>query len=474
MPRPKPKPMPVVECTVTGMGEDGLGVAKTETKVLFVEGGLPGDRVEVQVFRQKPRYMVGRVLRLLEPSSQRVEPVCRHFGLCGGCKWQNLAYETQLFYKAGQVRDALARLGGLDLSQVEIHEPLGAPRTYAFRNKLEFTFTNRRWLHAEEMGDESLNRNGLGFHLPGRFERVVHLDECHLMHPLMNEIREAFYQTALEQNLTFYDVRQRSGYLRNLMIRNTTQGEWMVLLSVSEDQPSALAALMDRVHERVPAVQNLLYTVNTKANDSLEGLDIKVYKGQNRVVQVWDGLSFGISASSFFQTNPEQAEAMLRLVREWCGLKGHELVYDLYTGTGSIALFLARQAGRVVGIEYVEAAVQDARQNAISNQIYNTEFFAGDMAALLKREFFDAHGYPDVVVVDPPRAGMHADVVEALKGCGAERLVYVSCNAATQARDLQALSDTYRLLRYRPVDLFPQTSHIENLALLERINRDNP
>jgi 23S rRNA (uracil1939-C5)-methyltransferase len=217
-----------------------------------------------------------------------------------------------------------------------------------------------------------------------------------------------------------------------------------------------------------------LYTVNTKANDSLEGLDIQVYRGQNRVVQVWDGLSFGISASSFFQTNPEQAEAMLRLVREWCGLKGHELVYDLYTGTGSIALFLARQAGRVVGIEYVEAAVQDARQNAISNQIYNTEFFAGDMAALLKREFFDAHGYPDVVVVDPPRAGMHADVVEALKGCGAERLVYVSCNAATQARDLQALSDTYRLLRYRPVDLFPQTAHIENLALLERINRDNP
>ena len=470
MPRPQPKPMPVIECIVTGMGEDGLGVAKTETKVLFVEGGLPGDRVEVQVFRQKPRYMVGRVLRLLEPSPQRVEPVCKHFGLCGGCKWQNLAYETQLMYKAGQVRDALVRLGGLDLSGVEVQEPLGAPRTYAFRNKLEFTFTNRRWLTTDELTNDELNRNGLGFHLPGRFERVVHLDECHLMEPLMNEIRLAFFETAIEQGLTFYDVRQRTGYLRNLMVRNTTQGEWMVLLSVSEDNPETLKTLMDRVQERVPTVENLLYTVNSKANDSLEGLEIRVYKGQNRVVQVWDGLSFGISASSFFQTNPQQAEAMLGLVREWCGLSGQELVYDLYTGTGSIALFLAKQASRVVGIEYVQAAVDDACRNAEQNDIHNTEFFAGDMAALLNNDFFEAHGYPDVVVVDPPRAGMHPDVVEALKNCGAQRLVYVSCNASTQARDLQALSDTYRLLRYRPVDLFPQTAHIENLALLERIH----
>ena len=319
MPRPQPKPMPVIECIVTGMGEDGLGVAKTETKVLFVEGGLPGDRVEVQVFRQKPRYMVGRVLRLLEPSPHRVEPVCKHFGLCGGCKWQNLAYETQLMYKAGQVRDALVRLGGMDLSDVEIQEPLGAPRTYAFRNKLEFTFTNRRWLTTDELTNDELNRNGLGFHLPGRFERVVHLEECHLMDPLMNEIRLAFFETAIEQGLTFYDVRQRTGYLRNLMVRNTTQGEWMVLLSVSEDNPETLKTLMDRVQERVPTVQNLLYTINTKANDSLEGLEIRVFSGQNRVVQVWDGLSFGISASSFFQTNPQQAEAMLGLVREWCG-----------------------------------------------------------------------------------------------------------------------------------------------------------
>jgi 23S rRNA (uracil1939-C5)-methyltransferase len=290
------------------------------------------------------------------------------------------------------------------------------------------------------------------------------------MDPLMNEIRLAFFETAIEQGLTFYDVRQRTGYLRNLMVRNTTQGEWMVLLSVSEDNPETLKTLMDRVQERVPTVQNLLYTINTKANDSLEGLEIRVFSGQNRVVQVWDGLSFGISASSFFQTNPQQAEAMLGLVREWCGLSGQELVYDLYTGTGSIALFLAKQASRVVGIEYVQAAVDDACRNAEQNDIHNTEFFAGDMAALLNNDFFEAHGYPDVVVVDPPRAGMHPDVVEALKNCGAQRLVYVSCNASTQARDLQALSDTYRLLRYRPVDLFPQTAHIENLALLERIH----
>jgi 23S rRNA (uracil1939-C5)-methyltransferase len=281
-----------------------------------------------------------------------------------------------------------------------------------------------------------------------------------------NRVRQAFYLKAIEQGLTFYDIRARQGYLRNLMLRNTLDGQWMILLSVSEDKSEKLALYLDTLIPQLPQVQQWLYTINTKANDSLEGLDIQVYKGQNRITETLDGLRFGISATSFFQTNPRQALALYRIALEWCGLKGDELVYDLYTGTGSIALFLARHAAKVIGIEYVQAAVYDAHRNAEANGIYNTEFFAGDMARLLNEDFYNAHGRPNVVVVDPPRAGMHGDVVQMLLKSGAERIVYVSCNAATQARDLQALDEQYRLVRFRPVDLFPQTAHIENIALL--------
>ncbi|MBM3936169.1 MAG: 23S rRNA (uracil(1939)-C(5))-methyltransferase RlmD [Sphingomonadales bacterium] len=468
------KPMLVVECLVTDIGVDGMGVAKVDEKVVFVEGGMPGDRVQVQIYLNKVRYAHGRVVELLEPSVHRVNPVCQHFGICGGCKWQNMDYATQLVYKTKQVHDALTRIGGISLEGVQVDPALPAPEIYRFRNKLEFTFTNHRWLTKEELLRNKENPStdfpipGVGFHLSGRFERILHIETCYLMDEAADLIRNSFYNKALELELDFYDIRSRQGYLRNLMLRNTVDGQWMVLLSVSEDRPEDLARYMEALMLLLPQVQQWLYTINSKANDSLEGLDIQVYHGQNRITETLDGLHFGISATSFFQTNPGQALALYRTALDWCALQGDELVYDLYTGTGSIALFLARHASKVIGIEYVEAAVEDARRNAAANGICNAEFYAGDMTHLLNEDFYEAHGRPKVVVVDPPRAGMHTDVVEMLSKSNAERIVYVSCNAATQARDLRALNEKYRLVRFRPVDLFPQTAHIENIALLLR------
>ena len=407
MPRPNPKPMPVVECHVTDMGVDGLGVARVDEKVVFVEGGMPGDRVQVQIYRNKGRYAQGRVVELLEPSSHRVSPVCQHFGTCGGCKWQNMDYPTQLVYKTKQVHAALTRIGGLSLDGVIVEPALPAPEIYRFRNKLEFTFTNRRWLTRDELlqsqeqssSTESTTHGfpgtGLGFHLSGRFERILHIEICYLMDEVADMIRNAFYQKAMEHSLSFYDIRSRQGYLRNLMLRNTIDGQWMVLLSVSEDKPEILLPYLEALRLLLPQVQQWLYTINTKVNDSLEGLEIQVYQGQNRLTETLDGLRFGISATSFFQTNPRQALALYRLALDWCALQGDELVYDLYTGTGSIALFLARHAAKVIGIEYVEAAVEDARRNAEANGIRNTEFYAGDMARLLNQDFYSAHGRPD-------------------------------------------------------------------------------
>ena len=369
MPRPHPKPMPVVECHVTDMGVDGLGVARVDEKVVFVEGGMPGDRAQVQIYRNKGRYAQGRVVELLEPSSHRVSPVCQHFGTCGGCKWQNMDYPTQLVYKTKQVHDALTRIGGLSLEGVQAEPALPAPAIYRFRNKLEFTFTDRRWLTREELlqsQEQSATIDapthgfpgmGLGFHLRGRFERILHIETCYLMDEVADLIRNTFYRQAVAMNLSFYSLRSRQGYLRNLMLRNTVDGQWMVLLSVSEDKPEILLPYLEALRPQLPQVDQWLYTVNTKANDSLEGLEIQVHQGQNRLTETLDGLRFGISATSFFQTNPRQALALYRLALDWCALQGDELVYDLYTGTGSIALFLARHAAKVIGIEYVESAV---------------------------------------------------------------------------------------------------------------------
>jgi 23S rRNA (uracil1939-C5)-methyltransferase len=497
--KPKPtKALQEIVCQVSDMGVDGLGVARLDGKVYFVEGGLPGDKIKALVFRDKGRYAQARMVEVLEPSEHRIEPLCPHFGYCGGCKWQNLNYPTQLAYKSKQVYEALTRLGGFSLEEVVAEPALAAPAPYRFRNKLEFTFTARRWLLPQDFQagsskappgpseapepseapgppgtSEAPGLPGLGFHLSGRFERILHIDSCYLMDEEVNLIRNTFYREAVSRGLTFYHPKTRQGYLRNLMVRNTKEGCWLVLLSVRDDNPELLKPYLLAVQNTVeqtlmPGSVQWLYTVNSKANDSLDGLEIEVFSGQNKLYESLDGLRFGISATSFFQTNPRQAEAMYRQVRDWCGLSGQECVYDLYTGTGSIALFLAPHAGKVVGVEYVASAVEDARQNALLNNIQNATFVAGDMAKILNTEFYLRHGYPEVVVVDPPRAGMHPEVVQTLLQSGASRIVYVSCNPATQARDLQGLSEQYRLERYRPLDLFPQTAHIENLALLVR------
>ena len=455
--------------TVSDMAADGLALARENDKVYFLEGAVPGDVVDARVYRDKKRYAMAQVTRLVAPSPDRQASACQHFEHCGGCKWQNLSYDKQLFYKGKQVYDALTRLGKIDLA--EKVPVLGAHEAFHFRNKLEFTFSPNRWFTPEELADESLVKPqaGVGFHLPGRFDKVLHVNECLLMDDRMNLIRNQVHRLAEEQGLTRYNIREHHGLLRTLTIRHTTLDQWMVLLMVGEDQPENLAMVLDSLATAFPWITSLLYVVNTKKNDTLYDQDVLVWKGKEVIEEQLEGLRFEISAKSFFQTNSRQALRLYEITRDYAGLTGEEVVYDLYTGTGSIAQFVAAKAKKVVGVEYVEAAVEDARKNAARNNIANCSFFAGDMKDLLNDEFVAVHGRPDVVITDPPRAGMHPDVVEMLCRLGAPRLVYVSCNVATQARDLDLMREHYRLVKYQPVDMFPQTAHVENVALLEKI-----
>lgn len=455
--------------TVSDMAADGLALARENDKVYFLEGAVPGDVVDARVYRDKKRYAMARVTRLVQPSPDRQAAACQHFEHCGGCKWQNLSYDKQLFYKGKQVYDALTRLGKIDLT--EKVPVLGAQEAFHFRNKLEFTFSPNRWFTPEELADESLVKPqaGVGFHLPGRFDKVLHVNECLLMDDRMNLIRNHVHRLAEEQGLTRYNIREHHGFLRTLTIRHTTLDQWMVLLMVGEDQPDNLAMVLNSLATAFPWITSLLYVVNTKKNDTLYDQDVLVWSGKEVIEEQLEGLRFEISAKSFFQTNSRQALRLYEITRDYAGLTGEEVVYDLYTGTGSIAQFVAAKAKKVVGVEYVEAAVEDARKNAARNKIANCSFFAGDMKDLLNDDFVAEHGRPDVVITDPPRAGMHPDVVEMLCRLGAPRIVYVSCNVATQARDLDLMREHYRLVKYQPVDMFPQTAHVENVALLEKI-----
>lgn len=455
--------------TVSDMAADGLALARENDKVYFLEGAVPGDVVDARVYRDKKRYAMARVTRLVQPSPDRQAAACQHFEHCGGCKWQNLSYDKQLFYKGKQVYDALTRLGKIDLT--EKVPVLGAQEAFHFRNKLEFTFSPNRWFTPEELADESLVKPqaGVGFHLPGRFDKVLHVNECLLMDDRMNLIRNHVHRLAEEQGLTRYNIREHHGFLRTLTIRHTTLDQWMVLLMVGEDQPDNLAMVLNSLATAFPWITSLLYVVNTKKNDTLYDQDVLVWSGKEVIEEQLEGLRFEISAKSFFQTNSRQALRLYEITRDYAGLTGEEVVYDLYTGTGSIAQFVAAKAKKVVGVEYVEAAVEDARKNAARNKIANCSFFAGDMKDLLTDDFVAEHGRPEVVITDPPRAGMHPDVVEMLCRLGAPRIVYVSCNVATQARDLDLMREHYRLVKYQPVDMFPQTAHVENVALLEKI-----
>ncbi len=464
------KKLPLIEkIEITDIGARGKAIARIDNFVTFVSGGLPGDVVDLQITRRKKSYQEGRVIRFHKHSTLREEPFCRHFGKCGGCRWQDLKYAEQLHYKQQEVTDNLKRIGQLELPLVN---PISASANEKYyRNKLEFTFSNRRWLSAEEInsGDDFADRNGLGFHVPGMFDKVIDLEECHLQPELSNTIRQEVRDYSRDHGLTFYDLRNGGGLLRLLIIRNTLKGEWMVLVVFFEDDKKQRNLLLDHLQAKFPEITSLMYCINQKANDSIFDQEILLYAGQDHIMEQMEDLQFKIGPKSFFQTNSVQALELYRKVRELAGLTGGEVVYDLYSGTGTIGLFLARKAGKVVGIEYIDEAIHDARVNAGLNGIGNAAFFSGDIKDLLTEEFVREQGQPDVLITDPPRAGMHKDVVEVILSVSPDRIVYVSCNPSTQARDLQLLSEKYKVLEIQPFDMFPQTYHVENIVLLEKM-----
>lgn len=448
---------------------EGKSVAKHEGMVIFCDGGVPGDIVDLNIYRKKSKMAEAKVIAIKKASPNRIEPVCKHFGVCGGCKWQAMSYESQLTFKQKFVSDALVRIGKLDIP--EITPIFGNQEAYYYRNKLEFSFSNKKWLTDDQIksGEEISNRDALGFHIPGRFDKVLDVDKCFLQPDPSNDIRNAVRDYAHKNNLTFYDIRDKGGFLRTLMIRITGIGEVMVLVGVYEWLEKELFALLEFLKNQFPQITSLQYTHSHKANDSFEGLEIKTYAGRDFIYEEMEGLKFKISAKSFYQTNSKQAYNLYKFTRDFAGLSGNELVYDLYTGTGTIANFVARHCKKVVGVEYVEDAVKDARTNSKENGITNTYFVAGDMKNILTDAFIAEQGKPDVIITDPPRAGMHEDVVKVILNAAPEKIVYVSCNPATQARDLALMQHMYKVVKVQPVDMFPQTAHVENVVLLVKI-----
>ncbi len=468
----KKKPLPLLEnITITDVAAEGKAIAKVDNLVVFVPYAVPGDVVDLQVRRKKHSYAEAEVVKLHTPSPLRTEPFCKHFGVCGGCKWQCLPYKEQLRFKQKQIVDNLTRIGKVELP--EVSPILGSKHTREYRNKLEFGFSNKKWLTREqvESGETFSVMNGVGFHIPGAFDKILDIECCHLMDDLNNRLRNSIRAYALENGLSFFDLRAQHGLLRNMMIRNSATGEVMLLMQFcwrSDEEQAQAMELLQYIHETFPEVSSLLYVNNLKCNDTIGDLDVKVFSGTDHIFETMEGLRFKVGPKSFYQTNTEQAYELYKVARNFAGLTGKELVYDLYTGTGTIANFVARQARQVIGIEYVPEAIEDAKVNAKINGLDNTLFYAGDMKDILDRAFIERHGRPDVIITDPPRAGMHADVINTILFAAPQRIVYVSCNPATQARDLQALDTDYRVVAVQPVDMFPQTHHVENVVLLER------
>lgn len=463
----KKKPLPLLEqVEIENIAAEGKSIARVNNMVVFVKEAVPGDVVDLQVYRKKRSFMEARVVKYHSYAEQRCEPFCEHFGVCGGCKWQHLPYDRQLFYKQQQVMDAFKRIAGVDVP--EALPILASDPITRYRNKMEYTFSNSRWLTEEEIksGDTFEHTNAAGLHVPGRFDKVIDIETCHHQVEPSNEIRNLLRDLALEKGLSFYNHRTNEGLLRNLIVRTSTLGEVMVILSVQFDQPEVYE-LLDAVKEKFPDLTSLMYVINPKKNETLYDQDIKVWAGRDHIFEVLEDLKFKIGPKSFFQTNSKQALELYRVTREFAGLTGEELLYDLYTGTGTIANFMARKARSVVGIESVPEAIEDAHVNSELNGINNASFFAGDMKDIFSDEFIEANGRPDVIITDPPRAGMHAKVVEQILKIAPKRIVYVSCNPATQARDVELLGTAYKVLKIQPVDMFPHTHHVENVALLE-------
>jgi len=463
------KTLPLIEkATVSGIASEGKAIVRHNDLVIFVPYVVPGDIVDIQLTRKKNSYAEGKAVFFHTYSPQRTPAFCEHYGICGGCQWQILPYPEQLRFKQQQVIDNLTRIGKVELP--EISAILGSPKIEFYRNKMEFTFSNRRWVTEEEIRSEQPfeNRNALGFHIPGMFDKVLDIDNCWLQDPVSNCIRNEIRAFALKNEFSFFDLRNKGGLLRNMIIRTSTTGEIMLIVVFFEDDPVRREMLLNHLSDRFPEITSLLYIINGKANDTITDQEVLLFKGKDHIFEEMEGLKFKIGAKSFFQTNSEQAYNLYRIVRDFAGLTGKELVYDLYTGTGTIANFIAKNASQVIGIEYVPEAIEDARINSELNGITNTLFFAGDMKDILNQAFIEEHGRPDVIITDPPRAGMHDDVIEAILFAEPQRIVYVSCNPATQARDLNALDSRYKVKNVQPVDMFPHTHHVENVVLLEK------
>ena len=468
MPKKK-KDLPLIEgLEITTLAAEGKAMGKYNDIVVFVPLTVPGDIVDVQVRNHRRRFMEGTAIRFVRRSPMREEPFCEHFGVCGGCKWQNLPYSEQLRFKQEQVHDQLTRIGKIALP--EISPILGSAKTTFYRNKLEFTFAPRRWMTYEEVasGAEIIPGRALGFHIPGKFDKVLDINRCWLQPSPSNEIRLETKRFCEEHGYPFYDIREHSGLMRNIVIRTSSTGEIMVIVVFAEDDKPRISALLDHLKTTFPAITSLMYMVNAKLNDSTGDIDAILWCGRDHIFEEMEGLRFKVGPKSFYQTNSEQAYELYKVARRFAALTGSETVYDLYTGTGTIANFVARHCTKVVGIEYVPEAIEDAKHNSALNGINNTKFFAGDMKDVLDDAFIARHGRPDVVILDPPRAGVHEDVLETIKRAAPQRIVYVSCNPATQARDLALLSPMYCVTAVQPVDMFPHTHHVENVVALEK------
>lgn len=480
----KRKPLPILEnVTITDIAAEGKSLARVNDMVVFVPFTVPGDVVDLQIRKKKHSYCEAEVIRFVEYSKIRTAPMCQHFGTCGGCKWQNLPYEEQLKAKQKQVYDQLRRIGKVELP--EFRPIAGSVKTKEYRNKLEFGCSNKRWMTKEEIAtlppqekqsDENgetkndTSRNAIGFHITGAFDKILPIEKCHLMDDMHNRIRNEIRDYATNSGMTFFDLRAQKGLLRDIIIRNSNTGEWMVIVQFHYDEEGdeeRAKALLQHIADKFPQISSLMYLNNQKCNDTIGDQEIITFRGNDYIYETMEDLKFKVGPKSFYQTNTEQAYHLYSIAREFAGLTGNELVYDLYTGTGTIANFVARQARQVIGIEYVPEAIEDAKINSEINSIDNTLFYAGDMKDILHDGFIAEHGHPDVIITDPPRAGMHADVVQTILRAAPKRIVYVSCNPATQARDLADLDAYYKVVKVQPVDMFPHTPHVENVVLLE-------
>ncbi len=454
---------------VIDAGAKGKTIAKApDGKVILLPNAVPGDIVDIQTFKKRKAYYEGKAVEFHKLSDKRTEPACEHFGVCGGCKWQDMGYEHQLFYKQKEVVNNLTRIGHIELP--EVTPILGCKKQYFYRNKMEFSFSDARWLTLEEIqSDEDLgDKNALGFHIPGMWDKILDLNTCHLQEDPSNAIRNAVKQFSIENNFEFFNTRNQTGLLRTMMIRTASTGDIMVMIQFFKDDKQKRELLLDYIAETFPQVTSLQYVINGKANDTIYDQEVICYKGSDHIFEEMEGLKFKINAKSFYQTNSAQAYELYKITRDFAGLSGNELVYDLYTGTGTIAQFVAKQANKVIGVEAVPDAIIAAKENAQLNNINNVDFFVGDMKQVFNAHFIATHGLPDVIITDPPRDGMHKDVVQQILNISPKKIVYVSCNSATQARDLALMDSAYKVTKVQAVDMFPQTFHVENVVLLEK------